>query len=145
MIFSFSKNCKSMRSEVWGFVDISPTSLTKMVLKFSGLEFKVAWSIWSFQNIISIHTLIWRCICYVICLGLFITNLVWFEMLSRLCSCGLQIFIIVWTKRNDLIKIYMNIKTRAGEGGGGDRNPIVTLTIDQRVNQNIPQGIFAIA
>ena len=39
----------------------------------------------------------------------------------------------------------MNIKTRAGEGGGGDKNPIVILTIDQRVNQNIPQGIFAIA
>ena len=70
---------------------------------------------------ISSQTLIWRCICYVICLGLFITNLVWFEMLSRLCSCGLQIFIIVWTKRNDLIKIYMNIKTRAGEGGGVTR------------------------
>lgn len=57
MIFSFSKNCKSMHIEVWGFVDISPTSPTKMVLKFSGLEFKVAWSIWSFQNIISIHRL----------------------------------------------------------------------------------------
>lgn len=68
---------------------------------------------------INSQTLVWRCICYVICLGLFITNLVWFEMLSRLCSCGLQIFIIVWTKRNDLIKIYMNIKTRAGEGVTG--------------------------
>lgn len=94
------------------------------------------------QHNINSQTLIWRCICYVICLGLFITNLVWFKMLSRLCSCRLQIFIIVWTKRNDLIKIYMNIKTRAGEGGGGDRNPIVILTIDQRVNQNIPQGIL---